>query len=137
LRLSDRLSSSVSPPQMPCSWRCISAYLRHGELTGQEAQICFARRTSPPDTAVAEIGKNNSGSAFRHAAALHQVSRSMTVTLNLAVNRMPDLWLPSGQASNRWTCDRARTISHWPASECCRMAEECSMVGWLLVGDEL
>ncbi len=51
-------------------------------MTGQDAQIRLARRIDPADAAADESGKNSSGSASRQAAARHQSSMRMTVTLN-------------------------------------------------------
>ena len=61
-------SSSLVPPQTPCSWCVARAYCRHWRRTRQAAQTAFALASSPAPGPCAATGKNSSGSASRQAA---------------------------------------------------------------------
>src|ERR1700733_8627623 len=67
-------SSSVRPPQIPCTWPVRWAKARHSARTRQRAQTLLASATSSRHFPAAEIGKNNSGSTDWHAAMIRQFS---------------------------------------------------------------
>jgi hypothetical protein len=76
LRTCNWRSSSVVPPQTPCTWCVARAYCRHWRRTRQAPQTSFALAISPAPGPCALTGKNSSGSASRQAADRHQSRRS-------------------------------------------------------------
>jgi hypothetical protein len=76
LRTCNWRSSSVVPPQTPCTWCVARAYCRHWRRTRHAPQTSFALAISPAPGPCALTGKNSSGSASRQAADRHQSRRS-------------------------------------------------------------
>ncbi|MDX6341681.1 MAG: hypothetical protein QOH87_1819, partial [Trebonia sp.] len=105
-------SSSVVPPQTPCSWCVARAYWRHWGRTRQAAQTAFALAVSPAPGPRAVTGKNSSGSASRQAAERHQSRRSSASAARWAGSWVMTMRRPPNRSCPRVTGDSLLRIGN-------------------------
>jgi len=108
LRLRERRSSSLMPPQTPASWPFSSAHFRQVSTTSQRPHTSFALAIWAMAGPVFPTGKKSSGSTVRHAAWLRQSIRAPYKVIGHAVGADPACQGRDGRVREQLSHDGGR-----------------------------